>query len=94
MKYQIRQQMQYEAAGDILKNLTKKIKVGEEQKNELSGIKDQIQKEEEEAEETENEKTLTSEPVKKRSEKRIYEIVKRRLGPIDHGREKSVRSSN
>ena len=31
---------------------------------------------------------------KKRSEKRIYEIVKRRLGPIDHGREKSVRSSN
>ena len=29
-----------------------------------------------------------------RSEKRIYEIVKRRLGPIDHGREKSVRSSN
>ena len=52
--------MQYEAAGDILKNLTKKIKSGEDQKNELSGIKDQIQKEEEEAEETENEKTLTS----------------------------------
>ena len=48
--------MQYEAAGDILKNLTKKIKAGEDQKNELSGIKDQIQKEEEEAEETENEK--------------------------------------
>lgn len=48
--------MQYEAAGDILKNLTKKIKSGEDQKNELSGIKDQIQKEEEEAEETENEK--------------------------------------
>ena len=47
LKYQIRQQMQYEAAGDILKNLTKKIKAGEEQKNELSGIKDQIQKEEE-----------------------------------------------
>lgn len=35
-----------------------------------------------------NEKTLTSEPVKKDPEKRIYEIVKRRLGPIDHGREK------
>ena len=50
LKYQIRQQMQYEAAGDILKNLTKKIKAGEDQKNELSGIKDQIQKEEEEAE--------------------------------------------
>ena len=94
LKYQIRQQMQYEAAEDILKNLTKKIKAGEDQKNEFSGIKDQIQKEEEEAEETENEKTLTSKPVKKRSEKRIYEIVKRRLGPIDHGREKSVRSSN
>lgn len=44
LKYQIRQQMQYEAAGDILKNLTKKIKAGEDQKNELSGIKDQIQK--------------------------------------------------
>lgn len=44
LKYQIRQQMQYEAAGDILKNLTKKIKVGENQQNELSGIKDQIQK--------------------------------------------------
>ena len=28
LKYQIRQQMQYEAAGDILKNLTKKIKAG------------------------------------------------------------------
>ena len=53
LKYQIRQQMQYEAAGDILKNLTKKIKAGEDQKNELSGIKDQIQKEEEEAEEEE-----------------------------------------
>ena len=65
LKYQIRQQMQYEAAEDILKNLTKKIRAGEDQKNEFSGIKDQIQKEEEEAEETENEKTLTSEPVKK-----------------------------
>ena len=52
LKYQIRQQIQYEAAGDILKNLTKKIKAGEDQKNEFSGIKDQIQKEEEEAEET------------------------------------------
>ena len=71
LKYQIRQQMQYEAAGDILKNLTKKIKAGEDQKNELSGIKDQIQKEEEEAEETENEKTLTSEPVKKDPRKSI-----------------------
>ena len=30
LKYQIRQQMQYEAAGDILKNLTKKIRAGEE----------------------------------------------------------------
>lgn len=39
-----------------MKNLTKKIRAGEDQKNELSGIKDQIQKEEEEAEETENEK--------------------------------------
>ena len=32
LKYQIRQQMQYEAAGDILKNLTKKIRAGEDQK--------------------------------------------------------------
>jgi len=30
LKYQIRQQMQYEAAGDILKNLTKKIRAGED----------------------------------------------------------------
>ena len=34
----------------VRKDLTKKIKAGEDQKNELSGIKDQIQKEEEEAE--------------------------------------------
>ena len=76
LKYQIRQQMQYEAAGDILKNLTKKIKAGEDQKNELSGIKDQIQKEEEEAEETENEKTLTSEPVKKDPRKGFMKLLK------------------
>ena len=68
--------MQYEAAGDILKNLTKKIKAGEDQKNEFSGIKDQIQKEEEEAEETENEKTLTSEPVKKDPRKGFMKLLK------------------
>ena len=77
LKYQIRQQIQYEAAGDILKNLTKKIKAGEDQKNELSGIKDQIQKEEEEAEETENEKTLTSEPVKKDPRKGFMKLLKK-----------------
>lgn len=49
LKYQIRQQMQYEATGDILKNWMKKIKAGKDQQNEVSGIKDQIQKEEEEA---------------------------------------------
>ena len=93
LKYQIRQQMQYEAAGDILKNLTKKIKSGEDQKNELSGIKDQIQKEEEEAEETENEKTLTSEPVKKDPRKGFMKLLKE--GSVHWSWErKSVRSSN
>lgn len=49
LKYQIRQQMQYEAASDLLKSWTNKIKTGKAQQNEISGIKDQIQKEEEEA---------------------------------------------
>lgn len=49
LKYQIRQQMQYEVTGDILKNWIKTIKAGKDQQNEISGIKDQIQKEEEEA---------------------------------------------
>ena len=88
LKYQIRQQMQYEAAGDILKNLTKKIKVGEDQKNELSGIKDQIQKEEEEAEETENEKTLTSEPVKKDPRKGFMKLLKEGSVPLIMGEKK------
>ena len=88
LKYQIRQQMQYEAAGDILKNLTKKIKAGEDQKNELSGIKDQIQKEEEEAEETENEKTLTSEPVKKDPRKGFMKLLKEGSVPLIMGEKK------
>ena len=88
MKYQIRQQMQYEAAGDILKNLTKKIRAGEDQKNELSGIKDQIQKEEEEAEETENEKTLTSEPVKKDPRKGFMKLLKEGSVPLIMGEKK------
>ena len=88
LKYQIRQQMQYEAAGDILKNLTKKIKSGEDQKNELSGIKDQIQKEEEEAEETENEKTLTSEPVKKDPRKGFMKLLKEGSVPLVMGEKK------
>ena len=87
MKYQIRQQMQYEAAGDILKNLTKKIKAGEDQKNEFSGIKDQIQKEEE-AEETENEKTLTSEPVKKDPRKGFMKLLKEGSVPLIMGEKK------
>lgn len=93
LKYQIRQQMQYEAAGDILKNLTKKNR-GWRPKMSSQELRIRIQKEEEEAEETENGKNTNIRTSKKRSEKRIYEIVKRRLGPIDHGREKSVRSSN
>ena len=88
LKYQIRQQMQYEAAGDILKNLTKKIKAGEDQKNEFSGIKDQIQKEEEEAEETENEKTLTSEPVKKDPRKGFMKLLKEGSVPLIMGEKK------
>ena len=71
--------------------LVREIHIGK--KNNTIEIKDQIQKEEEEAEETEM-KNTNIRTSKKRSEKRIYEIVKRRLGPIDHGREKSVRSSN
>ena len=86
LKYQIRQQMQYEAAGDILKNLTKKIKSGEDQKNEFSGIKDQIQKEEEE--ETENEKTLTSEPVKKDPRKGFMKLLKEGSVPLVMGEKK------
>ena len=77
-----------EAAGDILKNLTKKIKAGEDQKNELSGIKDQIQKEEEEAEETENEKTLTSEPVKKDPRKGFMKLLKEGSVPLIMGEKK------
>jgi hypothetical protein len=88
LKYQIRQQIQYEAAGDILKNLTKKIKAGEDQKNEFSGIKDQIQKEEEEAEETENEKTLTSEPVKKDPRKGFMKLLKEGSVPLIMGEKK------
>ena len=49
-RVQIREQQLNKQDEDILKNLTKKIKAGEDQKNEFSGIKDQIQKEEEEAE--------------------------------------------
>ena len=88
LKYQIRQQMQYEAAEDILKNLTKKIRAGEDQKNEFSGIKDQIQKEEEEAEETENEKTLTSEPVKKDPRKGFMKLLKEGSVPLIMGEKK------
>ena len=71
-----------------LKNLTKKIKAGEDQKNELSGIKDQIQKEEEEAEETENEKTLTSEPVKKDPRKGFMKLLKEGSVPLIMGEKK------
>lgn len=87
LKYQIRQRDAIWSKEVIFWKIWPRRSRLRRPENELSGIKDQIQKEEEEAEETENEKTLTSEPVK-RSEKRIYEIVKRRLGPIDHGREK------
>lgn len=71
-----------------MKNLTKKIKAGEDQKNELSGIKDQIQKEEEEAEETENEKTLTSEPVKKDPRKGFMKLLKEGSVPLIMGEKK------
>ena len=71
-----------------MKNLTRKIKAGEDQKNEFSGIKDQIQKEEEEAEETENEKTLTSEPVKKDPRKGFMKLLKEGSVPLIMGEKK------
>ena len=93
LKYQIRQQMQYEAAGDILKNWTKKIKAEKDQQNEISGIRDQIQKEEEEAkkqenEKTENEKTPTSGSTKKDPRKGFMKLLKEGSVPLIMGKKK------
>lgn len=75
LKYQIRQQMQYEAAGDLLKNWTKKIKAGKDQQNEISGIRDQIQKEEEEAKK-QQEQDKQAESSKKKPETKKSENEK------------------
>lgn len=96
LKYQIRQQMQYEAAGDILKNWTKKIKAGNNQQNEISGIKDQIQKEEEEAKkqqeqtkQQENEKTSTPTlSAKKDPRKGFMKLLKEGSVPLIMGKKK------
>ncbi len=92
LKYQIRQQMQYEAAGDILKNWTKKIKAEKDQQNEISGIREQIQKEEEakkqENEKTENEKTPTSGSTKKDPRKGFMKLLKEGSVPLIMGKKK------
>ncbi len=96
LKYQIRQQIQYEAAGDILKNWTKKIKAGNDQQNEISGIKDQIQKEEEEAKkqqeqtkQQENEKTSTPTlSAKKDPRKGFMKLLKEGSVPLIMGKKK------
>lgn len=96
LKYQIRQQIQYEAGGDILKNWTKKMKAGNDQQNEISGIKDQIQKEEEEAKkqqeqtkQQENEKTSTpTSSAKKDPRKGFMKLLKEGSIPLIMGKKK------
>lgn len=95
LKYQIRQQMKYEAAGDILNNWTKKIKEGKNLQNEMSGITDQIQKEEEEAKKQqeqnskqENKKTPTSGSITRDPRKGFMKLLKEGAVPLIMGEKK------
>ena len=56
LKYQIRQLMKYESISDVLNSWMSKMKTNTEQKNQISDIKDQIARDEEEAKQEETTK--------------------------------------
>ena len=73
--------------------MCRQIKAGEDQKNELSGIKDQIQKEEEEAEETENEKEQSELYKTKQEIENLKNSLKEKQDDIKEKRDKMLRDA-